>query len=322
MKVRRFGFAVALLAGLTGGLAPADADEPVLLRFRNTKGATLHYRQKQQMKQAQSLTVMGMTIKQDNKLDHSVLLSRTVEEVADDGSATLVVKAVERKMTADFTSLGKFTFDSTSTERDTGSGLGGPLTPVLERLTGSEYRLVLSPAGAVKEVKGYAEMLGDVLKDNPLASQFTPGDNRSAAVSEQDGFVVLSEKPVSTGDSWETMQELELPGVGKIKATTRFTYEGADTVGETRTARLAESSDITLELALDQGGTKVSGTLTSSSARATIQFDPVEGRVVSIERTVIMGGQLTVDAGGMIIPLDNQQEDTSTFVLVDPSATK
>jgi hypothetical protein len=30
-----------------------------------------------------------------------------------------------------------------------------------------------------------------------------------------------------------------------------------------------------------------------------------------------MGGQLSVEAGGMVIPVDNQQEQTSTMTLLD-----
>src|SRR5207302_5632411 len=120
---------------------------------------------------AQSLTVNGMTIKQDNSFQQEGILTRVADEVGSDGKATFRLKAERRKMTAEFGALGKFEFDSKSTERDTGSTIGGALIPLLERLTGSEYQVIVNPQGRVAEVKGYVELIADLLKDNPLAGQ-------------------------------------------------------------------------------------------------------------------------------------------------------
>ncbi len=299
------------------GLAPVRAEEPVLLKYKVAKGETLHYKNVQTMKQAQSLTVNGMTIKQDNSMKQEAILTRVADEVGSDGKVTFRIKADRRKVAAEFGALGKFEFDSKSTERDTGSQIGGSLTPVLERLTGSEYQVIVNPQGKVSEVKGYAELIADLLKDNPLAAQFLGGDNAIAVLGEQDAFVMLSDKAVSAGDQWEVPFEAELAKLGKIKGKTTYTYEGPDTVGSRKTVRIAFSSELTMELNLDQGGAKVSGTLTASNASGKVQFDPVAGRVVSIKRSVSLGGMLTVDAGGMTIPVDNQQEQTNNFELLD-----
>src|SRR5262249_1065682 len=157
-------------------------------------------------------------------------------------------RAERRKMNAEFGALGKFEFDSKSTERDTGSAIGGALTPLLERLTGSEYQVIVDPLGKVGEVKGYAELIADILKDNPLAGQFGGGDNASAVMSEQDAFVIFSDKPVSVGDQWEVPIEMELAKLGKLKLKTTYTYEGPDTVGDRKTVRIALSGEMTIEL--------------------------------------------------------------------------
>src|SRR5262245_48348751 len=297
--------------------APAQADEPVLLKYKVTKGDTLHYKHSQTMKQAQSLTVNGMTIKQDNTMKQEAILTRVADEVGSDGKVTYRVKAERRKMNAEFGALGKFEFDSKSTERDTGSAIGAALIPLLERLTGSEYQVIVNPQGKVGEVKGYAELIADIVKDNPLAGQFGGGDNTGAVMSEQDALVMLSDKPVKMGDQWEVAVESELGKLGKVKAKTICTYEGPDKVGNTKTVRIAVGGEMTMELNIDQGGMKVTGTLTSSNSSGTVQFDPVAGRVVSIKRTLTVGGMLTVEAGGMTIPVDNQQEQTNTFELLE-----
>jgi hypothetical protein len=298
-------------------LLPVQADEPVLLKYKVAQGETLHYKNLQSVKQAQSLTVNGMTIKQDNSLKQEAILTRVADEVGSDGKTTYRVKAERRKMTAEFGALGKFEFDSKSTERDTGSAIGAALIPLLERLTGSEYQVIVNPQGTVGEVKGYAELIADILNDNPLGGQFGGGDNAAAVISEQDAFVVLSDKPVNVGDKWEVPVEKELAKLGKMKARTTYTYEGPDTVGDKKTVRIAIAGEMTMELNLDQGGMKVSGTLTSSSLTGTVQFDPAAGRVMSIKRSVTLGGMLTVEAGGMIIPVDNQQEQTTAFELLE-----
>jgi hypothetical protein len=299
------------------GRAPVRADEPVLLKYKVAKGETLHYKNTQTMKQAQSLTVNGMTIKQDNDMKQEAILTRVADEVGSDGKVTFRLKAERRKMTAEFGALGKFEFDSKSTERDTGSQIGAALVPLLERLTGSEYQVIVNPQGKVAEVKGFAELIADIIKDNPLAGQFGGRDNAAAVMNEQDAFVILSDKPVSAGDQWEVPVDMELAKLGKMKGKTTFTYEGPDTFGNRKTVRIAITSEMTLEFNLDQGGMKITGTLTSSNSSGTVQFDPAAGRVLSLKRSVSMGGMLSVDAGGMTIPVDNQQDQTNTFELLE-----
>jgi hypothetical protein len=299
------------------GLASVQADEPVLLKYKVAKGDTLHYKSTQSMKQAQSLMVNGMRIKQDNNLSQEVFQTRVAEEVGSDGKVTFRLKADRRKATAEFGAYGKVEFDSRSTERDTSSAIGSALTPLLERLTGSDYEVFVDPRGKVTEVKGYAELIADIVKANPLAGQFGGSDNSSAVMNEQEGFVVLSEKPVSVGDEWEVPFEMDVSKLGKIKAKTIYKYEGPDQVGNRQTARIALSGELSLELNIDLGVSKVSGTLTASNLKGTAQFDPAAGRVVSIKRDATLSGMLTVDVGGMTIPVDNQQEQSATYELLE-----
>jgi hypothetical protein len=315
MLLRSIRIAVALVVCF--GFVAAQADEPVLLKYKVAKGETQHYKTTQKMKQAQSLTVNGMTIKQDNSLDQEVILTRVADEVGSDGKATYRLKSERRKMTAEFGAAGKFDFDSKSSERDSSSQIGAALIPLLERLTGSEYRVIVSPQGRVAEVKGYHELVADLLKDNPFAAQLVGGDNATAVMMEQDTFAILSDRPVSVGDQWEVPFEFELGKLGKVKAKTIYTFEGPDKVGNRKTVRIASTGEMTMEMNIDQGGTKVTGTLTSSSSTGTVQFDPEAGRVVSIKNTSSVGGMLTVEAGGMTIPVDNQQDQTHTYELLE-----
>lgn len=298
---------------LACGVTSVRADEPVLLKYKETKGQTRYYKNIQEMKQSQS--IMGM--KQENSMNQEAIMSRVAEKVDQDGTTTFKIKAERRKVKAEFGFIGKLEFDSKSSERDTSSALGSALTPVLERTTGAEYEVTVDPRGHVTEVKGYAELIADILKDNPLASQFGANDNNSAKLAEQEAFVLLSDKPVKVGDKWETPFEADLPPLGSMKGKMVCTFEGYDKVGDRKTVRIGVTTDVTFELKLDQGGTKVSGTLTTNNSTGTVQFDPEAGCVVSGKRNFSMSGQLTVETGGMTIPVDNQQDQTVEFTLLD-----
>src|SRR5258708_30149172 len=256
---------------------PAQADEALLLKYKPAKGDTVHYKEGFGMKQSQS--IMGMKL--ENSVKQESIASQVVEAVGADGKATVKMKTKSRKMSSEFAGAGKYEFDSKSTERDTNSVVGAAVTPLLERLTGSEYELAVTSRGEAAQVKGYAELIRHLVKDNPLAQQFGAIDNKSAAHQEQRSFIVLSEKPVKPGDQWEVPVDAEMTKLGKIKGTITYTYEAPDKVGDRKTVRIGVVSNISIELNLDQGTTKVSGTLSTTSSSGTVQFDPEAGRVVS-----------------------------------------
>src|SRR5258707_11218146 len=104
----------------------------------------------------QSQSIMGM--KMENTIKQEMIESRGVDAVDSEGKVTVKLKTVRRKMNAEFGAAGKFEFDSKSTERDAGSAIGGALTPLLERLTGSEDELIRTPLRHVAEVKGDTEL--------------------------------------------------------------------------------------------------------------------------------------------------------------------
>ncbi len=312
MSLRRLGLALCL--GLFAVAGPVFADEPVLLRFKFAKGDKLLFKNDQETKQTQNI----LNMKLETTSTQEVITSRLVDDIDSTGKATLKTKAERRKIKVD-SAQGKYEFDSKSTERDTTSAIGGAVTPIFERLTGSEYEVFVTPRGEVTEVKGYAELIADLLKDNPLGNQFTGGGggNPGAKIAEQESLIALSEKPVKPGDQWETPFDIDLAGVGKIHGKVTYVYEANDKVGDLKTVRIGITSEVTVDLKVEAGGAKVTGSISTTSSTGTAQFDPVAGRLISARRSITMGGQLSVEAGGMIIPVDNQQEQTSTTTMLE-----
>lgn len=304
---------VALIVCACGLGQSVRADEPVQLRYKPAKGDKQLFHVKQEMTQKQTI----MDIKLENTMTMEAWITRTVEDIDDKGRAVLKTKGERRKVKASLGAAGKFEFDSKSTERDTGSELGAALTPLFERLTGSEYQVFLTPRGEVAEVKGYAELIADVVKDNPLAAQFGGGSNAAAQISEQDFFVILKDEAVKPGDKWDSPYDVELPGIGKVKGKIIHTYDGPDKVGGQATAKISENNESSLDLKLEMGGTKVSGTLSTNGSSGTIQFDPKTGRLVSSKKSFTLSGQLSVDVNGMIIPVQNEQTHTVALEVVD-----
>ncbi|MGE5194801.1 MAG: DUF6263 family protein, partial [Deltaproteobacteria bacterium] len=191
-------------------------------------------------------------------------------------------------------------------------------TPLLERLTGSEYDVVVNPQGDVVEVKGFASLIADLVKDNPIAAQFGGGGTDAGAkFSEQETFVKLSEKPVKPGDHWERSFETDLSGLGKAKGKITYVFEGYDKVGERKTVRIGVTTDLSFDLKVEAGGAKVTGTISTTRASGSVQFDPEAGKVVSSKNDMSLSGQLTAEAGGMTFTIDNQQEQKSSSELLD-----
>ncbi len=308
MSFRRLGLA-AVIAFL-GLLAPVLADEPILLRYKLGKGDKLIYKTSQETKQTQ--TIMGAKI--ETTTGHDSIMLREVDSVDLVGTATLKTKAERRKF-----KVADYQFDSKSTDRDTTSAVGAALTPIMERLTGSEYQVLVSVRGAVIDVKGYVELIADLVKDSPEAQQLLGSGvgKVGAQVSEQDSFVILGEKPVSPGDQWEVPFDFELEGVGKAKGKIVYTYEANDKVGERKTVRIGMAPDISIELKVEAGGAKVTGTIASNGSSGSVQFDPEAGRVLTSKRSLTMSGQVMVEAGGQTIPVDTQSEDTFKIELIE-----
>lgn len=312
MRWRPFGMMVVVL-GCSLTTAARGDDEPLLLKYKFAKGDKQYFKSEQEMKQKQ--TFMGNS--QENGMSQQAVLSQSIDSVDADGKATFVFKAESRKVDANLGPAGKFEFDSKSSERDTSSQAGTLLTPLLERLTGTEYQVIVDSTGKVSEVKGYAELIADLIKGNPIVGQFGASDNKSAAMNEQESFAILSDKPVKPGDKWDNSREMNLPNIGKLKNKTTYTYEGIDKVGDRKTARIGIASDMSIELDAQQGGAKVKGTISTTKSGGTIQFDIEAGKVLSVKRNVTMAGQLMVDVNGMTIAIDNEQTQTAQIVALD-----
>jgi hypothetical protein len=313
MLLRRL-LGLTLFVMLACNVSMSLAAEPVLLRHKFAKGDQLVYRTGHEVKQVQTI----MDTKIESTTNQDVVTSYVVDDVDGEGNAVLTTKAVRRKAKMDGDG-GIYEFDSKSSERDTGSEIGTAVTPFFERLTGSEYRIKLTPRGAVVEVKGFAELIADLVKDNSYGALLAEvvADNEGAEYTEQEHFPIFSEQPVEPGDVWEQPFETKIKGLGTLKGKATYTYEANDKVGERKTVRIGINTDLTIDLDLDVMVAKLTGTLSTTHSEGTVQFDPATGRVVTSKQTLGLSGQLTVTAGDMVLAMVSSDEHTDTAELLD-----
>ncbi len=292
------GLVVALAA------SAAVANDGVELKYKFVKGDKMVLRAKSEVKQTQ--TIMGQTI--DNTIESEAISTVTVEDVDEKGNFHLGLKGERLKVKMNVGPLGEYVFDSQSSERDKSSVLGGALTPLYERLGGITFQATIKPDGEVVDVKGYVDQIRDLLEGNPLTAQFANGGTDEAAkLGLEQQFPRIGGKAVKPGDTWDRPYDLELPKIGKVKGKSMYRYVGPDQVGDKETAKIEVTSDGSIDINLEMMGVKVTGTLNVTSGNSTIQFDPVAGRILVHDDTVVMAGDLNVDANGMNIPIRQEQ---------------
>jgi hypothetical protein len=305
MNARRVAVLVPVLFGLTQSAA---ADDGVVLEFKMAKGDRAIYQAKSEMKQSQNFN--GMTF--DNNTMSDMITSTTVERVDEKGNGVLGMKGERLKVKMTLGPLGDYAFDSQSTERDKSSQIGAGVTPIFERISGMAWQLTITPDGEITKVENYAEQLADVIKDSPFGAQFIGGgSNEGAKMMHSGTFPRLPKKAVKPGDTWEHSEDVVLPNVGKMKSKATYRYAGPDKLNGRETAKIEVTADVSVDIELDQMGAQVTGTVSTTSSTATIQFDVAAGRVLTSEEKTTMAGTLTVTAGGQSFAIQNDQTITN-----------
>jgi hypothetical protein len=214
--------------------------------------------------------------------------------------------------------LGDYDFDSRKDDNEKGSALGQALTPLYERLRNATLTYTVTPQGKITKLQGYKELLGDVLKDNPIAGQFAGGGSEEAALMGLAEFVpFLSDKAVAPGTRWESPFSLNLDKLGKATGKRLYAYEGEGMVGKRKTAKISVVTEMSFDINIDMGGAKITGTMSITQAKGTIHFDPKQGCVVSLNNEYTVAGNMNVDAGGKNIPVAMEQVQTMTMELLD-----
>ena len=307
------GFKIACFGVLAMCLAHAQAGGGVTLQYK-PKAGELIYRTTTKMNQTQN--VLNKELK--NEMNNSSVGIWNVGEPDKDGNIEIrsETKVFEAKMKIE--PIGEYTFDSRKNDNERGSALGGALTPLYERMSNANISFTINPLGKVVKLEGYKELLGDLLKDNPIAAQFAGGGSDEVFKMSMNEFIIqFSGKPINPGDRWEMPYEINLDKLGKAIGKKTYIYEGEENVGPHKTAKISIGSEMNFDLDLDMGGAKVTGKMSITEAKGTMNFDVKRGCILRFNNEYKMAGNLNVNAGGKDIPIATEQTQQLTIELLD-----
>ena len=293
---------------------PAFAEEGVTFRHKMSPADRHIYQTQTEITQTQN--VNGQEF--DTKIRATEVSLRTLEKLDDKGNFQVKSENKFLKFYVNIGPLGEYEFDSRSDERDTGSVLGGALTPIHETQNGSFFTFVQSPRGEILKVNGLTDLMAGVVKDNPLGRQFASELSDEGMKANLIGFYIpFPEKALKPGESWEVPHDMKLPGVGRLIGTTTYTYVGREEVDGRKLARFTESSEASIEIELEADGAEFTGSLDASESTATMLFDPEKGRLVSKSGRMELAGELSADIGGQTITIEQSQSHKGSIKLLD-----
>jgi hypothetical protein len=248
----------------------------------------------------QTMQVGGQTI--DSKVTQSEVNTLSLAETSQDGN--LKLKHVNHRLSikAEMGPAGNYNYDSESTEREKGTALSNELNPVYETLSGVEYSITITPQGKVEKLEGYKEILENILKDHPLASQITGGGSEQAQKdSLAEVFFILPEQAVKEGDTWEVPFTLDLPKIGKADGKRIYKYEGPANKEDAKIAKISVSMELSFDIDLNMEGAKVTGNIGTDSSKGEVRFDSEKGQVVSATLEYGLSGTMNITAGERVL---------------------
>ncbi|MDA1014107.1 MAG: DUF6263 family protein [Planctomycetota bacterium] len=282
--------------------------------YKGKVGDTHTYQTTAESKQKQS--VAGQEFK--TGFSQTAIAVRTYKEADANGNLQLESENKHLTVTGDLGPLGKYKFDSAAEKNESGSTLADQLNPLFERIATAKLTIKHSPLGEITAVEGYAELLADLLKGNPLAAQFAGGgSNEAAKAGMAELYLPFKKEGVKTGDEWETEFKIALPKLGNATGKKTVRFDGDEKLDGKAVKKFTVTMTIDFKLELNQGGAKVSGSIASDSSSGTFYFDPEIGQIVSAETTQTLSGTLTAQVGGANIEIETEQTQTMKIKRLD-----
>jgi len=289
---------------------PPSPDE--LLRYKFAAGDVLHY----QVKTGLAVHQTAGKAVHDMQLSRDDLVTLKVTELDDKGFAHLQQRYARLSAKGRFDGQD-FAFDSRS-PANAETKFGKLLNPFYERLAGGDLQLLVGPQGEVAEVRGYAELLRDVIVGNPLATQCAGGGtNNALRVLAEEQTVIFGNKVVQPGEKWIVPIDLEAPALGRVRGQRIYSLVGPDKVGSRSTLRINVMTVLGLELALDRDGTRLTGRMTTSESTGVAQFDKLAGRLVPLKVGYKLSGKLSAVVKGVATDIEDDQTHTISVELLE-----
>jgi hypothetical protein len=260
--------ALSLVIGHWSLVIPTMA-EP--LRWKLKTGEELVAKIEQKSEVASTLGGAAPTVM---TLEAGLEMTWKVTHVDEQGAADITQRFQRLRMKLEMPKSGAISYDTASQTKPAGDAkmIATAIGPLLD----AEVKLTLSPGGEITSVE-LGETAQKVVEGLDAASPLKALLSKEGLSNIlKQSLVVLPEKEVKSGDSWQREASLST-ALGKFKQTTTFKLQPSDDASSD-VARIESNS----ELELEQPG-KGKATLKQQQQKGVILFDQTAGRLRSAE---------------------------------------
>lgn len=292
--------ATCLLAALAG---PAPAPAQVTLEFKFPEGRTSTYENR--MSVDQTLTINGQAIptlsKQTSGLTTKVGAPR-------DGDVTPLTQTLGH-VKAELSLPGGIELDIDSSDPENPEGEQPQLTAIRETiraLEGLSFTILVGPDGKVAGVEGVEEALKGDLAPQVAAGLRQRLDPETLTLEYNQEYTIFPAEPVSTGDTWEREDLLNLGEGQSLTFQRTYAYEGTvDHDGKTLDRVNITATGVAYAMENPNSPLQVKNSdLKVVESKGELLFDREAGQVVESRNTTRMTGSLVLSAGGQDLPAE------------------
>lgn len=265
----KMSIAAALLVALVAN--SVQAADGVVLQYKAKKGDKNYLSTTTDLKMTQNIA--GMDLK--TTFTTKIVTESEVIDPTKKGEFVVRQKSLKYIMKAEFPVIGKYEYDSTSSDNDSSGQISALLTPVNDAASGAVVDVTFSKLGKIVAIKGIQDVMKAVVDEHPEAAQFTGGSHTEdgAKTAYEEYYIPFPEKTLEDGDTWEKPLAMTLPSVGKFTGKTVYKYEGTETVKGRELHKITYTTDMSIEVNQKTGGAVVTGTLEVTASTGTALFD-------------------------------------------------
>jgi len=255
-------------------LVPQVAHGEKLMRWKFAKGDQRHIERHEEATIA--INPLGRKI----KLSQTILISQLVEDVNDQGVASVTQKFEHIQVSMDGAPGISFSYDSKANAPPKGEAQR--IAPLFEALMKAEFTSQVSPQGQVKDVVVPDDLaaFAEQAKGFPVLGELYSKDGMTRMLKQN--AAPFPELPVEQGDQWSDKDEVKEPTIGTRVITTSYTYDGEDEIDGQKLDKLNTSIKIEF-VPGDDGKPPVS--ITGQESSGLLLFDADRGQLIKGEST-------------------------------------
>jgi Family of unknown function (DUF6263) len=229
------------------------------------------------------------------------------------GGQELEMEFLSQKMATKMGDRAIMDFDSANDAKDDGSN---PAAAPLRRMVGAKIKFQTDTQGKVVKVEGTKELMTKVMAGSaPQMQQMFKGIFNDEMLKHMVNLQGLPDKAVKVGDSWPVTTEMNMPTVGTLVTSMKYTFTGWEQHDNRKCAVLAFDGDITSKPGAPQT-TGMTMSVDSGKASGKSWFDPALGMSVGTDVDQNMTMKVSLQ-GKNIATAINQKISTKLVEVAD-----